>query len=81
MGWLYEHGGSLYAAKGLFRFKDKFAPRWESMYLAYPAAMDLPRIVLAALRAFLPPGVVRELLSRQQPAAGPDEGSAPSGQR
>jgi phosphatidylglycerol lysyltransferase len=67
MGWLYEHGGPVYAAKGLFRFKDKFAPRWEAMYLAYPAAMDLPRIVLAALRAFLPPGVVRELLSRQQP--------------
>jgi lysylphosphatidylglycerol synthetase-like protein (DUF2156 family) len=81
MGWLYEHGGSVYAAKGLFRFKDKFAPRWESMYLAYPTAMDLPRIVLAALRAFLPPGAVRELLSRQPPPAVPAGDSAPAGRR
>jgi lysylphosphatidylglycerol synthetase-like protein (DUF2156 family) len=81
MGWLYEHGGSVYAARGLFRFKDKFAPRWEPMYLAYPAAMDLPRIVLAALRAFLPPGAVRELLSRHQPPAVTGEHSAPTGGR
>ena len=67
LGWLYEHGGSVYAAKGLFRFKDKFAPRWEPMYLAYPGKADLPRIAGAALRAFLPPGAVRELLARPDP--------------
>jgi phosphatidylglycerol lysyltransferase len=69
LGWLYEHGGSVYAAKGLFRFKDKFAPRWEPMYLAYPGAADLPRIAVAALRAFLPPGAVRELLAHPSSAA------------
>lgn len=71
LGWLYEHGGTVYAAQGLFRFKDKFAPRWEPMYLAYPGAADLPRIAIAALRAFLPPGAVRELLARPFPTAPP----------
>lgn len=63
MGWLYEHGDAVYAAKGLFKFKDKFDPRWEPMFLAYPSAADVPRIGLAALRAFLPKGAVRELLA------------------
>lgn len=63
MGWLYEHGDAVYAAKGLFRFKDKFDPRWEPMFLAYPGAADVPRIGVAALRAFLPAGAVRELLA------------------
>lgn len=70
LGWLYEHGGAVYAAKGLFRFKDKFDPRWEPMYLAYPRAADVPRIGLAALRAFLPPGAVRELLAAHRPGGG-----------
>lgn len=63
LGWLYEHGENVYAAKGLFRFKDKFDPRWEPMYLAYPGAADVPRIAVAALRAFLPRGAVRQLLA------------------
>jgi phosphatidylglycerol lysyltransferase len=67
LGWLYEHGGPVYAAKGLFRFKDKFAPRWEPMYLAYPRAADLPRIALAALRAFLPRGALRALRAHPPP--------------
>lgn len=70
LGWLYENGDAVYAAKGLFKFKDKFDPRWEPMYLAYPGAADVPRIGLAALRAFLPPGAARELVTahRARPA-------------
>lgn len=76
LGWLYEHGGSVYAAKGLFRFKDKFAPRWEPMYLAYPSAADLPRIAVAALRAFLPPGAVRDLVAHSRSAGRPGGATA-----
>lgn len=65
LGWLYEHGGSAYEARGLFRFKDKFAPTWEPMFLAYPAAGDLPRIALAAIRSYLPAGAVREALAQR----------------
>ena len=64
-GWLYENGGQVYAAKGLFRFKDKFDPDWRPMYLAYPGATSLPRVGLAVLRAFLPSGSVRSLLLRR----------------
>lgn len=76
LGWLYEHGGSVYAAKGLFRFKDKLAPRWEPMYLAYPRTAELPRIAVATLQAFLPADAVRQLLAhptsadRAQPRVG-----------
>lgn len=62
LGWLYEHGGEVYDARGLFRFKDKFAPRWEPMFLAYPGRADLPRISLGIARAFLPPGAVRQAI-------------------
>ncbi|MGB3829099.1 MAG: DUF2156 domain-containing protein [Ornithinimicrobium sp.] len=60
IGWLYEHGGDVYDARNLLRFKDKFAPRWEPMFLAYPTRADLPQITLGIARAFLPPGAVRE---------------------
>ena len=62
LGWLYEHGGGIYDARGLFRFKDKFAPRWEPLFLAYPSLVDLPRITLGIARTFLPPGAVREAI-------------------
>lgn len=56
LGWVYEHGGTMYEAKGLFAFKRKFDPRWEPMFLLYPTGADLPRIAAAIGRAFLPPG-------------------------
>ena len=72
LGWLYEHGG-VYEAAGLFRFKDKFAPVWEPMWLAYPTRAHLPKVSVAALRAFLPPTAVRDALqarrTREQAAA------------
>lgn len=54
MEWMYDNGGSIYEAKSLFAFKRKFDPRWEPMYLIYPAGADLPRVTAAIGRAFLP---------------------------
>ncbi len=91
LAWLYEHGGGLYGAAGLFRFKDKFDPRWEPMWLAYPTRANLPMVSVAALRAFLPPSAVRDALRarrgrERQPAWGRsprtgsgDRGHAPVG--
>lgn len=56
LGWVYDHGGNVYEAKGLFAFKRKFDPCWEPMFLLYPTGADLPRIAAAVGRAFLPPG-------------------------
>ena len=55
-GWLFEHSGAVYDAKGLFSFKKKFAPDWEPLYLIYPTRTDLPRVAFAIGQAFLPPG-------------------------
>lgn len=41
LGWLYEHGCSVYGAAGLFRFKDKSDPVWEPMWLAYPTRAQI----------------------------------------
>ncbi len=62
LAWTYVNGSSLYDARGLFRFKDKFDPRWEPMWLSYPSSAKLPRIALAAARAFLPPHAVRDMV-------------------
>lgn len=77
LGWLYVHGGTVYDARGLFRFKDKFDPEWEPMWLLYPGRADLPRITLAAARAFLPPGVVREALRARRSTPAPAPAAAP----
>ncbi|MDH2425232.1 phosphatidylglycerol lysyltransferase domain-containing protein [Sphaerisporangium sp. TRM90804] len=62
--------------ESLYRFNAKFRPYWEPRFLVYPAARDLPRIGLSALRAeaFLPSGVPR-LPPRGRHRPGP----APSG--
>jgi lysyl-tRNA synthetase, class II len=40
----------------LYRFNDKFGPRWEPRYLCFRKPADLPRVMVAALQAeaFLP---------------------------
>jgi phosphatidylglycerol lysyltransferase len=71
--WLYDHGGAVYEAKNLFRFKAKFAPRWEPMYLVYPESANLARIATTVGIAYLPNGVVaavRGLTRRSRATAG-----------
>ena len=55
--WLYEHGGAVYEAKNLFRFKAKFAPRWEPIYLVYPESANLARIATTVGIAYMPNGM------------------------
>ncbi|HSP38939.1 MAG TPA: phosphatidylglycerol lysyltransferase domain-containing protein [Frankiaceae bacterium] len=42
--------------ESLYRFNDKFGPRWEPRFLCFRRTSDLPRVMLAALQAeaFLP---------------------------
>jgi phosphatidylglycerol lysyltransferase len=70
--WLYEHGGAVYEAKNLFRFKAKFAPRWEPIYLVYPESANLARIATTVGLAYLPNGVVAALrgLTRRDRSSG-----------
>ncbi len=68
--WLYEHGGAVYEAKNLFRFKAKFAPRWEPIYLVYPESANLARIATTVGIAYMPNGLVAAVrgLTRRKPS-------------
>jgi phosphatidylglycerol lysyltransferase len=73
--WLYEHGGAVYEAKNLFRFKAKFGPRWEPIYLVYPESANLARVATTVGIAYLPNGLVaavRGLARRNRPQSGDD---------
>jgi len=43
---LYEYGGHWYGFKGLRKYKEKFRPTWEPRYLAYPARVTLPVLLI-----------------------------------
>ncbi len=47
----FEHFNRLYNLKGLHQFKEKFQPHWEARYLIYPSLPQLPRVLLALIRA------------------------------
>lgn len=51
----------VYGFQSLHRFKQKFNPRFETMYLLYRDESDLTRIGLALTRAFLPTATVGQL--------------------
>ncbi|WP_036285088.1 bifunctional lysylphosphatidylglycerol flippase/synthetase MprF [Microbacterium luticocti] len=50
----------VYGFGSLHRFKQKFHPRFESLYLLYRDESDLTRIAAALTRAFLPDATLRQ---------------------
>ncbi|BDV29387.1 bifunctional lysylphosphatidylglycerol flippase/synthetase MprF [Microbacterium terricola] len=50
----------VYGFSSLHRFKSKFHPRYETMYLLYRDESDLARIGAALTRAFLPDATLRQ---------------------
>ena len=42
-------------SRSLYHFKAKFTPLWEDRYLAVPGASTLPEVLIALVRAHLPP--------------------------
>jgi lysylphosphatidylglycerol synthetase-like protein (DUF2156 family) len=52
----------MYGFRSLHAFKNKFAPRYEPMYLVFRDEADLPRIGIALTRAYLPDTPLREIV-------------------
>lgn len=50
----------VYGFRSLHRFKEKFNPRYETMYLLFRDETDLPRIGAGLTRAFLPEATLRQ---------------------
>ena len=63
-GRILRLASRVWQIESLYRANAKYEPVWQSRFLCFPTARDLPRIVIAALgaEAFLP--------SRTSPAAG-----------
>jgi phosphatidylglycerol lysyltransferase len=81
--FLMQHLARFYDFKGLFRWKRRFDPSFEDRYLVYPAALALPRVALALIRAQTPAGLRSYLPWARSPqgAAEPvaDAGAEPNG--
>ncbi len=57
----------MYGFRSLHRFKQKFNPRADPLYLLYRDEGDLPRIGIALTRAYLPDASLRELIASAAP--------------
>jgi lysylphosphatidylglycerol synthetase-like protein (DUF2156 family) len=53
---LFSHGAGGYRYRSLARFKNKFAPRWESRDIAFGGGLSFPRVVAALLAVHRGPG-------------------------
>jgi phosphatidylglycerol lysyltransferase len=54
LGKVYERSQTYYDFRALFRYKEKFQPRWESIYLVHRGLTTLPAVAVALTRAYLP---------------------------
>jgi phosphatidylglycerol lysyltransferase len=59
---IYRYGDHFYNFQGLRQYKEKFDPRWEPKYIAFPGIITLPPIL--SDMAFLTAGGVRGMISR-----------------
>ncbi|MAP62799.1 MAG: hypothetical protein CMH34_03445 [Microbacterium sp.] len=59
-GKLAETLEPVYGFRSLHRFKQKFNPRYETMYLLYRDEGDLPAIAAGLTKAFLPDATLRQ---------------------
>ncbi|MGD3106621.1 phosphatidylglycerol lysyltransferase domain-containing protein [Streptomyces sp. YGL11-2] len=62
-----------YQIESLYKFNDKFQPRWEPRFVVFRNSRDIPRIGLAALQAegYLELGLPRALRRRNAPEPRP----------
>jgi lysylphosphatidylglycerol synthetase-like protein (DUF2156 family) len=69
---LFENMNAFYGYKNLFRFKKKFAPRWEGRYILYPAGIDLPSVAVALTSLHSSAGLLRSLVRSLLPRSRSD---------
>jgi lysylphosphatidylglycerol synthetase-like protein (DUF2156 family) len=51
---IYERSHTYYDFGSLFRYKEKFRPHWEHVYLMHRGLATLPAVAVALTRAYLP---------------------------
>ena len=66
LGWLGEMLEPAYGFTSLFRFKSKFNPRYETIYMAYADPAQLARIGMAIGSAYLPEATPKEYVALVQ---------------